>query len=98
MGDNGGSGEGGGEGTSDEMTIFNGVIEDFEDVKKAYDELGGPMYFNHMPAAGAHAMSTPFQWTKLVASHFGGTRNGMAIAWPNRIRGIGLACGSNSTM
>ena len=89
MGDNGGSGEGGGQGMLNEMTIFNGVIEDFEDVKKAYDELGGPMYFNHMPAAWAHAMSTPFQWTKLVASHFGGTRQGMAIAWPNRIKDKG---------
>jgi len=72
-----------------EMTLFNGVTEEFEDVKKGYDTLGGPMHFNHMPAAWAHAMSTPFQWTKLVASHFGGTRNAMAISWPKRIKDKG---------
>ena len=89
MGDNGASGEGGAQGMLNEMTLFNGVIEDFDDVKKQVDGLGGPMYFNHMPAGWAHATSTPFQWTKLVASHFGGTRNGMAISWPNRIKAKG---------
>jgi len=89
MGDNGASGEGGAQGMLNEMTLFNGVIEDFDDVKKAYDTLGGPMHFNHMPAGWAHAMSTPFQWTKLVASHFGGTRNAMAISWPTRIKDKG---------
>ncbi len=89
MGDNGPSGEGGAQGMLNEMTLFNGVIEDFDDVKKAYDNLGGPMYFNHMPAGWAHAMSTPFQWTKVVASHFGGTRNGMVISWPERIKDKG---------
>ncbi len=86
MGDNGGSSEGGEQGLLNEMTILNSVIEDFDDVKKGYDGLGGPMYYNHMPAAWSHAMSTPFQWTKLVASHFGGTRNAMAISWPKRIK------------
>lgn len=89
MGDNGASGEGGDNGMLNEMTIFNGVTEDFDDIKKAYDTLGGPMHFNHKPAGWAHAMSTPFQWTKLVASHFGGTRNAMAISWPKRIRDKG---------
>ena len=42
-----------------------------------------------MPAAWSHAMSTPFQWTKLVASHFGGTRNALAISWPKRIKDQG---------
>jgi hypothetical protein len=89
MGDNGPSGEGGANGMLNEMTIFNGVQEDFEDVKAAVDGLGGPMYFNHKPAGWAHAMATPFQWTKLVASHFGGTRNGMAISWPAKIKDEG---------
>jgi arylsulfatase len=53
------------------------------------DELGGPRHFNHFPAAWAHAMDTPFQWTKQVASHFGGTRNPMIISWPARIKDKG---------
>lgn len=89
MGDNGASGEGGNQGMLNEMTIFNGVVEDFDNIKKAYDTLGGPKHFNHMPAGWAHATSTPFQWTKLVASHFGGTRNAMAISWPKRIKDKG---------
>ncbi len=89
MGDNGPSGEGGAQGMLNEMTIFNGVTENFEDIKKAADGLGGPMYFNHKPAGWAHAMATPFQWTKLVASHFGGTRNGLAISWPAKIKDRG---------
>jgi arylsulfatase len=50
------------------------------------DELGGPMTFNHYPIGWAHAMDTPFQWTKQIASHFGGTRNGLVISWPARIK------------
>jgi arylsulfatase len=53
------------------------------------DELGGPNTFGHFPAAWAHAMDTPFQWTKQIASHFGGTRNGLAISWPAKIEGKG---------
>ena len=53
------------------------------------DELGGPMTYNHYPVGWAHAMDTPFQWTKQVASHFGGTRNGLVISWPKRIKQIG---------
>jgi arylsulfatase len=53
------------------------------------DELGGPKHFNHFPSAWAHAMDTPFQWTKQVASHFGGTRNPMVVSWPARIKGRG---------
>jgi arylsulfatase len=89
MGDNGPSGEGGEQGMLNELTLFNGVIEDFDHIKEHVDELGGPMHFNHKPAAWAHAMSTPFQWTKLVASHFGGTRNAMAMSWPDRIKDQG---------
>jgi arylsulfatase len=53
------------------------------------DELGGPTTFNHYPIGWAHAMDTPFQWTKQIASHFGGTRNGMVISWPARIKDNG---------
>ncbi|MBC6418453.1 MAG: arylsulfatase [Prochloron sp. SP5CPC1] len=84
-GDNGSSAEGGLEGLLNEMTFFNGLEEDFQDKLDAIDELGGPMHFNHFPAAWAWAMDTPFQWTKQIASHFGGTRNGMAISWPDHI-------------
>jgi hypothetical protein len=58
---------------------------------KVIDELGGPKHYNHFPSAWAHAMDTPFQWTKQVASHFGGTRNPMIISWPARIRDRGGA-------
>jgi hypothetical protein len=47
------------------------------------------MTFNHYPIGWAHAMDTPFQWTKQIASHFGGTRNGLAISWPRRIKARG---------
>jgi hypothetical protein len=53
------------------------------------DQLGSDRTYNHYPVGWAHAMDTPFQWTKQVASHFGGTRNGMAISWPNRIKSTG---------
>jgi len=53
------------------------------------DDLGGPLTNNHYPVGWAHAMDTPFQWTKQVASHFGGTRNGMVISWPKRIKQTG---------
>jgi arylsulfatase A-like enzyme len=49
------------------------------------DQLGGPLTYNHYPVGWAHAMNSPMQWTKQVASHFGGTRNGMVIAWPARV-------------
>ncbi|TPX02805.1 sulfatase-like hydrolase/transferase, partial [Schumannella luteola] len=84
-GDNGSSAEGGLEGSLCENLFFNGISEHWEDNILAIDELGGPKHFNHFPSAWAHAMNTPFQWTKQVASHFGGTRNPMIISWPERI-------------
>ena len=65
------------------------VPEKWQDNLKAIDEMGGPKHFNHFPAAWAHAMDTPFQWTKQVASHFGGTRNPMIVSWPARIKDKG---------
>lgn len=85
-GDNGSSAEGGLEGSLNENLFFNGFPEKWEDNLKAIDELGGPKHFNHFPSAWAHAMNTPFQWTKQVASHFGGTRNPMIISWPSGIK------------
>jgi arylsulfatase A-like enzyme len=88
-GDNGASAEGGLEGSVNENLYFNGVAEKWQDNLKVMDELGGPKHFNHFPAAWAHAMDTPFQWTNQVASHFGGTRNPLIVSWPARIKDRG---------
>jgi arylsulfatase len=88
-GDNGSSAEGGLEGSTNENLFFNGFPETWQENIKVIDELGGPRHFNHFPSSWAHAMNTPFQWTKQVASHFGGTRNPMIIAWPGRITDAG---------
>lgn len=86
VGDNGASGEGGLAGITNELITVNGMKQDWQDVYKVMNELGGPKHFNHMPIGWAHAMDTPFQWTKQVASHFGGTRNPLIIDWPDGIR------------
>jgi arylsulfatase A-like enzyme len=88
-GDNGSSAEGGLEGSVNENLFFNGIVEKWQDNLKVMNELGGPKHFNHFPSAWAHAMDTPFQWTKQIASHFGGTRNPMIVAWPARIKDRG---------
>jgi arylsulfatase len=88
-GDNGSSAEGGLEGTLNENLFFNGYPDKWQDELKVIDELGGPKHYNHFPAAWAHAMDTPFQWTKQVASHFGGTRNPMIVSWPAKIKDKG---------
>jgi arylsulfatase len=88
-GDNGASAEGGIEGSVNENLFFNGFPEQWQDNLKVIDELGGPKHYNHFPSAWAHAMDTPFQWTKQVASHFGGTRNPMIVSWPARIKDRG---------
>jgi len=89
QGDNGASGEGGMNGLLNEGAILNNLAEDFKEVLRRMDELGGPMTYNHYPVGWAHAMDTPFQWTKQIASHFGGTRNGMVVSWPARIKDQG---------
>ena len=89
QGDNGASAEGTLQGLLNEMSIFNGIPEDFKQVMAHVEDLGGPTTFNHYPVGWAHAMDTPFQWTKQVASHFGGTRNGLVISWPARIKDKG---------
>jgi len=85
LGDNGSSAEGGLDGEANEIASFNGVFEPIEATLKVIDELGGPKHYNHFPAGWAWAMDTPFQWTKQIASHFGGTRNPAVISWPARI-------------
>jgi arylsulfatase A-like enzyme len=86
MGDNGASAEGGMQGTTNEIaTAANGVQESLPYLVSMMDELGGPTTYNHYPVGWAHAMDSPMQWTKQVASHFGGTRNGMVISWPAKI-------------
>jgi arylsulfatase len=89
QGDNGASAEGTPQGLLNEMAVFNNIPEDFKQVMAHMNDLGGPMTFNHYPVGWAHAMDTPFQWTKQVASHFGGTRNAMVISWPARIKDKG---------
>jgi hypothetical protein len=90
MGDNGASAEGSMQGTTNEVgTAANGVPESLEYLLSMIDELGGPLAYNHYPVGWAHAMDSPMQWTKQVASHFGGTRNGMVISWPARIKDKG---------
>jgi arylsulfatase len=88
-GDNGASAEGGLDGTFNELMALNGIPQKLEDVLPRLDDIGGPMAFNHYPVGWAHAMNSPYQWTKQVASHFGGTRNGMALSWPQGIEAKG---------
>ena len=88
LGDNGTSAEGGMEGMFSEMTYFNGVQETVADMLAHYDEWGGPTTYPHMAAGWAVAGNTPFTWTKQVASNYGGTRNGMIVSWPKRMRSI----------
>ena len=89
VGDNGASAEGGLEGSINENLFFNGFPEEWEKNLEHIDELGGPKWFNHFPSAWAHAMNTPFQWTKQVASHLGGTRNPLVVSWPAKIKDRG---------
>ena len=86
VGDNGSSAEGGPDGTYNEMLALNGIVSDVSSQLPHIDEWGGPNTFPHFSIGWAHAGNTPFQWTKQVASHFGGTRNPMVVHWPARIK------------
>ena len=88
-GDNGASGEGMPTGLMNEIVVFNALKEDASVLLKHIDDLGGPLGYNHYPVGWAWAMDTPFQWTKQIASHYGGTRNGLVISWPARIKDVG---------
>jgi arylsulfatase len=85
LGDNGASGEGGIEGTTVEHRLGHGVVDDPEAMLEDLDRIGGPETYPIAPVGWAIAMNTPFQWTKQVASHFGGTRDGLIVQWPAQI-------------
>ena len=89
QGDNGASAEGGLDGTDSEMGALNGVTDPVPHMLAHLKEFGGPLSDEHYPVGFAWAMDTPFQWTKQIASHFGGTRNGMVVSWPQRIKAEG---------
>jgi len=86
VGDNGSSAEGGPEGTYNEMMALNGIAGQADQMMGHLEDWGGPTTFPHFAIGWAWAGNTPFQWTKQVASHFGGTRNGMVVHWPKGIR------------
>jgi arylsulfatase A-like enzyme len=91
IGDNGASAEGTLNGTYNEMINFNGgaALETPKFLMDRLDKLGGPESYNHYAVGWAHAMNTPYQWTKQVASHWGGTRNGTILHWPKGIKAKG---------
>ena len=85
-GDNGNSAEGTLLGTPNEVATFNGVVVPVQDqLKYFYDVWGSDKTYPHMAVPWTWAFDTPFSWTKQIASHFGGVRQGMAIAWPGHI-------------
>jgi arylsulfatase A-like enzyme len=83
VGDNGASAEGGPDGTLNEIKNLNGIPTDITDTLA---KLGGPATEPHYPIGRAWAGNTPFQWTKQVASHLGGSRNPMVVSWPAKIK------------
>ena len=91
IGDNGASAEGTINGSFNETFIFNGAaaLETPEFMAARIDDFGTPKAYNHFAVGWAHAMDTPYQWTKQVASHWGGTRNGTIVHWPRGIAARG---------
>jgi arylsulfatase len=91
IGDNGASAEGTPNGCFNELIVLNGAagLETVDFMTSRIDEFGTPSAYNHYAVGWAHAMDTPYQWTKQVASHWGGTRNGTIVHWPSGIRSKG---------
>jgi len=91
VGDNGASAEGTPNGCFNELIVLNGAagLETVEFMTSRIDDFGTPNAYNHYAVGWAHAMDTPYQWTKQVASHWGGTRNGTIVHWPSGIRAKG---------
>jgi arylsulfatase A-like enzyme len=91
IGDNGASAEGTPNGCFNELVILNGAIglETVEYMVSRIDDFGTPDAYNHYAVGWAHAMDTPYQWTKQIASHWGGTRNGTIVHWPEGIKAKG---------
>ena len=91
LGDNGASAEGTLSGTFNELISLNGlrdimgIREDADELVDRLDELGSPNSYPHYNSQWALAMDTPYQWSKQVASHYGGTRNGLVVHWPKGI-------------
>jgi arylsulfatase A-like enzyme len=91
VGDNGASAEGTPQGCFNELTVLNGAggLETTEFMASKVEQFGTPAAYNHYAVGWAHAMDTPYQWTKQVASHWGGTRNGTIVHWPAGIKAKG---------
>jgi arylsulfatase len=90
VGDNGTSAEGTEEGTFNQMTAYNGILTLPEPLQMLhYEDWGSDKTYPHMAVQWSWAFDTPFKWTKQVASHFGGTRQGMVISWPGHITDAG---------
>ena len=91
IGDNGASAEGTINGCFNEMCTLNGMpgIETTEFLLSKIDDFGTPKAYNHYAVGWAHALCAPYQWTKQIASHWGGTRNGAIVHWPRMIKAKG---------
>ena len=91
VGDNGASAEGTVNGTFNEYFSLNGAsaMESVDFMASKVNEFGTPTSYNHYAVGWAHALDTPYQWTKQVASHWGGTRNGTIVHWPRAIKSQG---------
>jgi arylsulfatase A-like enzyme len=91
VGDNGASAEGTPNGCFNELIVLNGAaaLETVDFMTQRIADFGSPKAYNHYAVGWAHAMDTPYQWTKQVASHWGGTRNGTIVHWPKRIKAKG---------
>jgi arylsulfatase len=90
VGDNGTSPEGTLSGTPNQWTSYNGILDfPIEEQLKFYDAWGSAATYPHMAVAWSWAFDTPFKYTKQIASHFGGTRQGLAISWPSHIKDTG---------
>lgn len=87
--DNGASGEGGPNGSVNEVKFFNGYLDSVEESLRFYDELGGPSTYNHYPIGWAMAFNTPYKLFKRYASHEGGIADTAIISWPAGIRSHG---------
>ncbi|CAM2770785.1 sulfatase-like hydrolase/transferase [Prescottella defluvii] len=89
LGDNGASAEGGLYGTLNQVLHINHLTDDVDRIHARLDDIGGPDSYAHYPAGWALATNTPYRWAKQVASHYGGTRNGMIVHWPAAVAASG---------
>ncbi|MFA5708637.1 arylsulfatase, partial [Mycolicibacterium sp.] len=87
--DNGASGEGGPNGSANEVKFFNGYVDSIEESLRYYDELGTPSTYGHYPIGWAMAFNTPYKLYKRYASHEGGIADPAIISWPKGIAAQG---------